>query len=47
MDSINRNPKVYILEHHYGNNCYDLPEDSWRRRLDFLDYLSPYGQPAY
>lgn len=27
----------------YSNNMYEMPEDSWRRRLDFLDYLSPYS----
>lgn len=26
----------------YGNNMYQTPEDAWRQRLDFLDYLSPY-----
>lgn len=31
----------------YGNNLYEMPEDAWRRRLDFLDYLSPYAQPDY
>lgn len=26
----------------YGNNIYEHPEDVARRRLDFMDYLSPY-----
>lgn len=31
-----------IADLDYGNNIYEMPEDAARRRLDFLDYLSPY-----
>lgn len=31
-----------VADLEYGNNIYERPEDEWRRRLEFLNYLGGY-----